>query len=160
MSVNACKFFPHSFTGKMSERQTKAGNLKNLQTCTLSFHSLWTCWKTFVFMSMLKSHYHILSLSHSINVSFTNSRHAEQLLFSCLCSKLTVTLSHSHYLTLSHSTPAPSRILECVLMCVFTLPACEKNFEHSLQANGFSPEWVLMCNFKPLASEKHFEHCL
>ena len=102
------------------------------------------------------------SLDHlqTCTLSFTHSGHAEQLLFSCLCSKLTLTLSHSHSLTLSHSTPAPSRILECVLMCVFTLPACEKNFEHSLQANGFSPEWVLMCNFKPLASVKHFEHCL
>ena len=33
-----------------------------------------------------KSH----SLSHSFNLSFTHSRHAEQLLFSSLCSKVTV----------------------------------------------------------------------
>ena len=64
---------------KMSERQTKAGN-----QITLS-HSL------------------ILSLSHSFTLSFTHSQHAEQLLFSCLCSKITLSLSHSHTLTLSHS---------------------------------------------------------
>ena len=63
------------------------------------------------------------SLSHSFttfatfttfttfNLSFNHSRHAEQVLFSCLGSKdplslshsLTLTLSHSHTLTLSHS---------------------------------------------------------
>ena len=64
---------------KMSERQTKAGN-----QITLS-HSL------------------ILSLSHSFTLSFTHSQHAEQLLFSCLCSKITLSLSHSHTLALSHS---------------------------------------------------------
>ena len=38
-------------------------------------------------------------------LSFTHSGHAEQLLFSCLCSKVTLTFSHchSHSLTLSHS---------------------------------------------------------
>ena len=49
-------------------------------------HSLSTCWTTFVFMSMLKSH--ILTLSYSLIHSL--SRHAEQLLFSSLCSKHTV----------------------------------------------------------------------
>ena len=44
-----------------------------------------------------------LTLSQSFNLSFTHSRHAEKFLFSCLCSKLTLTLSHSHTLTLSHS---------------------------------------------------------
>ena len=58
---------------KMSERQTKAGNQISL------------------------------SLSHSFTLSFTHSQHAEQLLFSCLCSKITLSLSHSHTLTLSHS---------------------------------------------------------
>ena len=43
------------------------------------------------------------SLSHSFTLSFTLSRHAEQLLFSCLCSKVTLSLSHSLTLTLSHS---------------------------------------------------------
>ena len=42
-----------------------------------------------------------ISLSHSHSLSFTHSRHTEQLLFSCLCSK--VTLSLSHYLTLTLS---------------------------------------------------------
>ena len=50
-----------------------------------------------------------ISLSHSHSLSFTHSRHTEQLLFSCLCSKVTLSLSHSltlslsHYLTLSMS---------------------------------------------------------
>ena len=62
----------------MSERQTKAGNLANLLTCSLDH--LQTC-----------------------TLSFTHSGHAEQLLFSCLCSKVILTFSHSHSLTLSHS---------------------------------------------------------
>ena len=59
---------------------------------------------------MLKSHSHTLTLSrshsltlsHSFTLSFTHSQHAEQLLFSCLCSKITLSLSHSHTLALSH----------------------------------------------------------
>ena len=61
----------------MSECQTKAGN----NVCSLSLSFL---------------------LSHSFNLSFTHSRHAEQVLFSSLCSKVTLTLSRSHSLTLSH----------------------------------------------------------
>ena len=52
--------------------------------------SLLTCWTTFVFISMLKSHSHALSLSHSFNLSFNHSWHAEQVLFSSLCSKFAV----------------------------------------------------------------------
>ena len=66
----------------MSECQTKAGNQITL------------------------SHSHSLTLSlsaHSLTLSFTHSQHAEQLLFSCLCSKITLSLSHSHTLALSHS---------------------------------------------------------
>ena len=37
--------------------------------------------------TILLSH---LTLSHSFNLSFTHSRHTEQLLFSCLCSKVAV----------------------------------------------------------------------
>ena len=44
-----------------------------------------------------------LSLSHSFTLLFTHSRHAEQLLFSCLCSKVTLSLSNSRTLTHSHS---------------------------------------------------------
>ena len=96
----------------MSERQTLAGNPANLITWSLAnvhslIHSLWTCWTAFVFISMLKSHSHILSLSlsltlsHSVNLSFTHSWHAEQLLFSC--HSLTLSLSRSLTLSLSHS---------------------------------------------------------
>ena len=64
-----------------------------------------------------KSHSHTLTLSHSrtlallhsctlallhtLILSFTLSRHAEKLLFSCLCSKVTLSLSHSLTLSLS-----------------------------------------------------------
>ena len=41
-------------------------------------------------MSMFKSHSLTLSFSHSFTLSFSLSQHAEQLLFSCLCSKLSV----------------------------------------------------------------------
>ena len=48
-----------------------------------------------------KSHSHSLLFSHSLTLSFTLSRHAEQLLFSCLCSKFKITQSpvllHSSY---------------------------------------------------------------
>ena len=89
----------------MSECQTKAGNLNTFSlthslTHSLShsyflIHSLSTCWTTFVFMSMLKSHSltftlshsHTLALSHALILSFTLSRHTE-LLFSCVCSKV------------------------------------------------------------------------
>ena len=95
----------------MSECQTKAGNQAHSLTQSLS-----TCWTTFVFMAMLKSHIltlshsqnslsHTLTSSHSFTLSFTHSWHAEQVLFSSLCSKVTLTLScsHSHTLSLSHS---------------------------------------------------------
>jgi len=45
------------------------------------------------------SHTHSLTLLQSHSLSYTHSRHTEQLLFSCLCSK--VTLSHSHTISLS-----------------------------------------------------------
>ena len=40
--------------------------------------------------SLSLSHSHSFSLSHYFNLSFNHSRHAEQVLFSCLCSKLAV----------------------------------------------------------------------
>ena len=43
------------------------------------------------------------SLSHSLIHSFTHSRHAEQFLFSCLCSKVTLSLLHFLTLSISHS---------------------------------------------------------
>jgi len=78
-------------------------SLSHSHTLTLShsfslIHSLSTCWTTFVFMSMLKSHSLTLSLSHSLTLTLSHSHtlsvshswHAEQLLFSCLCSKVAV----------------------------------------------------------------------
>ena len=74
---------------KMSERQTKAGNQEH-------------------FLTLTRSHSLTVTLSHSLTLtlsshSFTHSWHAEQLLFSCLCWKVTLSLSHSLTLTLSHS---------------------------------------------------------
>ena len=63
---------------------------KLLQNLHSLIHSLWTCWITFVFMSMLKSHSHSFSISHSFNFSFAHSRLAEPLLFSSLSWKVTV----------------------------------------------------------------------
>ena len=42
------------------------------------------------FHTLSLSHSHTLALSHSFNLSFNHSRHAKQLLFSSLCSKVTV----------------------------------------------------------------------
>ena len=69
---------------KMSERQTLAGNLANLLTWSLAnlhslIHSLWTCWTTFVFMSMLKTYSHTFSLSHFLTL--TLSRYLIDLLW-------------------------------------------------------------------------------
>ena len=83
--------FSHSHTTSLSHSRT-------LSLFQSLIQSLSTCWTTFVFMSMLKSHPHTfslslflaISLSHSFNLSFNHSRHAEQVLFSSLCWKLTV----------------------------------------------------------------------
>ena len=97
---------------KMSECQTKAGNQITLShsillslshSFTLSlFHSLTLnmlnnfCFHVYAqnslshFHTLTLSHSRTLTLSHSFNVSFNHSRHAEQLLFSCLGSKVTV----------------------------------------------------------------------
>ena len=42
------------------------------------------------FLTLTLSHSHSFSLSHSFNLSFNHSRHAEQVLFSSLCSKVAV----------------------------------------------------------------------
>ena len=70
-----CEFGSHRAGSqlKMSECQTKAGNLECM--------NVWMFWTTFVFMSMLKTYSHTFSLS--------------------LC--LTLTLSHSRTLSISHS---------------------------------------------------------
>ena len=124
----SCEFRVHRAGSqlKMSERQTKAGNQITLSlSLTISLfltltliqsliQSLLTCWTTFVFISMLKSHPHTfslslslaISLSHSFNLSFNHSRHAEQVLFSCLGSKVTVS-SRNFFLT---APPSPSPV--------------------------------------------------
>ena len=77
---------------KMSECQTKAGNQISLSYSLINslshslIHSLSSYWTTFVFMSMLKSHSHTLSLSYYLTLSMSHSH--------------TFTLSLSHSLTL------------------------------------------------------------
>ena len=73
-----------------------------------------------------------ISLSHSHSLSFTHSRHTEQLLFSCLCSKVTLSLSHYLTLSMSHSHS-------------FTL-----SFTHSPHAEQLliSWEWLLSIDMK------------
>ena len=77
------------------------------------FPYVFQCFLTFSSVTYSHSHSQSLSLSHSLtqsfslshsfNLSLNHSRHAEQLLFSSLCSKVTLTLSRSHAHTLSHS---------------------------------------------------------
>ena len=75
----------------MSECQTKAGN----QECFKKFDKL----EKLAFTTFTLS----FSLSLTLSLSFTHSQHAEQLLISCLCSKVTFTLPDSHTLSISQS---------------------------------------------------------
>ena len=85
----------------MSERQTKCWEPGSF----LMFSYVFQCFLTFSNVTYSHSHSHSLSfsLSPSFNLSLNHSWHAEQLLFPSLCSKLSLTLSHSHCLSLSHS---------------------------------------------------------
>ena len=87
------------FFGFMSMLKSHSQTLTLSQSHTLSISHLLTfdmlnnfCFHVYVQKSL--SQFHTLSLtltlSHSFNLSFTHSQHAEQLLFSCLCSKVTV----------------------------------------------------------------------
>ena len=92
-------------------------------------------------MSMLKSHSLTLSLSHTFlklaKLAFTNSRHAEQLLFSCLCSQVTLSLSHSLIIPLSHSPTlslSHSLTLSLSQCLTLTLSGEENNTQHTSMA--------------------------
>ena len=107
-----------------SDKRWEPGTLSHSHMLSI-FHSLIqslsTCWTTFVFMSMLKSHSLSFTLSHSHTLtlsshSFTHSWHAEQLLFSSLCWKLTLTLSLN--LTLFQS------LIHSLLTCWTTFVSC------------------------------------
>ena len=76
----------------LSESQTSAGRVpvkfKVCQVCQVLYMLIFgTCWTTFVVMSMLKSD--ICPMS-SVKGLCWSLGHAEQLLFSCLSSKVTV----------------------------------------------------------------------
>ena len=62
------------------------------------------------------------SLSHSLTVSFTHSWHAQQLLFLCLCSKVTLSLSLSHCLIHSLSTCSTTFVFMSMLKSHCFLP--------------------------------------
>ena len=89
---------------KMSECQTKAGNqishtLSHSLTLSLFhslIHSLSTCWTTFVFMSMLKSHSLTFTLSHSHTLTLSHS--LIQSLSTCWTSFVFISLLKSHCL--------------------------------------------------------------
>ena len=78
-------------------------------------HSLSSYWTTFVFMSMLKSHSHTISLSqcltlslfhsisHSLTLHMLNNFCFHVYAQKSLSHSLTFTLSHSHSFSLSHS---------------------------------------------------------
>ena len=108
------------FVGKkkcLNVRQKLGTGTLTLSLSHYLIHSLSTCWTTFVFMSRLKSHSltftlfhsHTLTRSYSFSLSFTLSRHAEQLLFSSLCSKVAVysRKMQCFFLTSSSSSPSP-----------------------------------------------------
>ena len=69
-----------------------------LQFCQVLMLITGTCWTTFVFMSMLKSHclwLFVMLSCHAVMLSYVKCLcwllgHAEQLSFSCLCSKVPV----------------------------------------------------------------------
>ena len=84
--------------------------LKNSHSFTFTTFATFTTFSTFTLSFTHSPHAEQLmfsclcskvTLSHSRTLSFTLSRHAERLLFSCLGSKVTLSLSHT--LTLSHS---------------------------------------------------------
>ena len=69
----------------------------NLTLFQSLIHSLSTCWTSFVFMCKLKSKYlKLCNMSHVachmsyVKCLFRSLVHAEQLLFSCLCSNVTL----------------------------------------------------------------------
>ena len=98
--VYAQKSLSHSHTLKLSHSL-------NVSHSHSLIHSIFTCWTTFVFMSMQKSHPHTLALSHYLTISFIYSRYAEQLLFSCLCSNVTLYRWKCQWFFL---TPTPSPV--------------------------------------------------
>ena len=60
----------------------------------------WKTWKTFTLATFAT--FTTFATYATFTLSFTLSRHAEQLLFSCLCSKVTLTLFHFHYFRRFH----------------------------------------------------------
>ena len=71
-------------------------------------------------LTLTLSHFLTVSLflTLTLNLSLNHSWHAEQLLFSSLCSKVTLTLSRSHSLTLSHSHTFT--LFQCLIQSLLT----------------------------------------
>ena len=72
--------------------------------------------------------HHKLSHSHSFNLSFIHSQHAEQLLFSCLCSK---SLSDTHSPTLSIAHVVTLNMLNIVFMSMLKSQYLTLTLSHS-----------------------------
>ena len=91
----------------------------------LMFSYIFQCFLTFSNVTYFHSHCHSLSLthsltislSHSFNLSLNHSWHAEQLLFSSLCSKVTLTLSCSHSHTLSLTLTLSQSLIHSLSTC-------------------------------------------
>ena len=111
-------------------------------------HSLSTCWTTFVFMSMLKSHSLTLSQSHILPLfhSLIHYRHAEQILFSCLCLKITLSLSHYRTFTL----------FQCLIQSLLTCWASFV-FMSMLISRCLLPK-IAMVFFWPPPPQQHHPH--
>ena len=116
-------------------------------------------------MSMLKSHSLTFTLSHSHNVSlshshsftlsFTHSPHAEQLLFSCLCSKAhshALTLSRSHILSFTLSRHAEQLLFSCLGSKVAVY---SRKLQCFFLTSTASPSPVTLDVIELVPSEKH-----
>ena len=83
-------------------------------------------------LTLTLSHSHSFSFSHSFNLSFTHSRHTEQLLFSCLCSKVTLSLTHSLTISIFHSHTHSQHAKQLLFSCLCSKVTLTHSFPLSL----------------------------
>ena len=146
-------------------------SLSHSHTLTLSshslislFHSLLTCWTTFVFMSMLKSHSLTITLSHSHTLSLSHSH--TLTLFQSLIHSLstcwttfvfmsmlkshshTPTLSHSHSLTLSLFQSLIHSLSTCWTTFVFMSMLKSRCLKLKMSMLFFDLSITLTCEFR------------
>ena len=97
----------------MFDRQTKAGHLEFFVMFSNVFHCYLLSFS--LSRSLTISLAHSFTLSHYFNLSLNHSCHAEQLLFSSLCSK--VTLIHTHKISLSHTLSLFQSLIQSLSTC-------------------------------------------